>query len=883
MGLNGVTRWFRRRPSDDEMREELESHVAMRAEHDGTDEAAARRRLGNVLQTREMMRRVWIAELWDTVRQDARFTGRALSRSPGFAAAAVVTVALGVGLNTGIFSVLNGVLFRGLPAPDAHELVSVYQTIEGGADRTGQDFLGFFSTSEYRTYRDGTRTLSGILGHTEPWEATLGGEAPQDVNGLLVTCNYFDVLGQPPVIGRGPTADECDAGADPVVVLGHELWATTFGTDRAIVGRTVDLNRQQLTVVGIASEGTYGGFLYNAAFFAPISAQPFLRPDQNIYENDQNSSLALVGRRQADVTLDRVRAELSVIAARIDQQEPGRSTTVIVERATPLVPPLLHGAALGAGAVVMTAFGLVLLLACANVANLLLARATARSREIAVRLSLGASRARVVRQLLTESVLISSAGGLLGSVLALWSFQALVAFALPSFTPAGIPPPALDSSPDVRVLSFALALAFGTGILFGLAPALHVSKPELHSMMKHDSPGVGRSRRGSRLQGTLVGVQVTVCMVLMIGAGLLLRGLYATQTVDPGFAYRDVAYASYDLESAGYSPDEAAVFQRRLKDLANALPGVDASAYAVREPLSSGRTQATIRLPGQDRNEVQRAELNAVTPAYFSLIGIPIVRGRTFTDAELANDATVTIVSETTAGNYWPGQDPVGQTLLQRTGPDQEISLQVIGVARDAQVTLLGQIDPYYVYLPATPRWGDLELLFRSRSDFGSTASGIRAAVRALDPGVAVRVSPLEANLEYWRNLSGSVTALAASLGLLALVLASVGIYGVVSYFVNRRFREIGIRMALGARSSDVLGLILRQTMRPVVAGALIGVAAAVAASRILSSVLFGVSPVDPIALGGGAVLVLCVALAAGLLAWRRGTRADPARTLHCE
>jgi predicted permease len=402
------------------------------------------------------------------------------------------------------------------------------------------------------------------------------------------------------------------------------------------------------------------------------------------------------------------------------------------------------------------------------------------------------------------------------------------------------------------VLSFTLALTFGTGILFGLAPALQVSKPELHTVMKQDSPGAGGSRRGGRLQGTLLGVQVAVCMVLVIGAGLLLRGLYATQTVAPGFVYREVAYASYDLESAGYDPEAAAVFQRRLIEQVGALPGVETAAYALREPLSSGRTPVTIRLPGQDENDWQPAELNAVTPGYFSLVGIPIARGRTFTDAELASEAPVAIVTDTTARNYWPGRDPIGQTLLWSFGPDQAVRLQVVGVAGDAQVTSLGRIEPYYVYVPAAPRWGDLELLLRSRADFASTASAVRAAVRTLDPGVAVRVSPLEANLEYWQNLSGSVTALAASLGALALVLASVGIYGVVSYSVSRRVREIGIRMALGAGARNVLGLILRQTMRPVV-------------------------------VGGAAFFVLGVALAAGVLAGRRATEADPVATLRYE
>ena len=876
MGLSRLTRWFRKPPSDDEMREELESHLAMRAEHDRTGETAARRRLGNLLQTREAMRRVWIPELWDTLAQDARYSARTLSRSPGFAAAAIITIALGVGLNTGIFSVLNGVLFRQLPVPDAHQLVSVYQAIDGVRDREGAGAFGLFSTSEYRAYRDRTQTLSGIVGHSDPTRTTLGGEAPLRILGALVTCNYFDVLRQPPSLGRGLTARDCDTGADPVVVLGHELWTTAFGADRAVVGRTVEMNRQRLTVVGVAAADTYGGFPYRTAYFAPISAQPLLLPNENAYGNDRNNWLLLLGRRADHASLGHVRAELGVIAAQIDRQQPGRKTTLTIERATPLSIPLFRNVASVAATVVMTAFGLVLLVACANVANLLLARASARSREMAVRLSLGASRGRVVRQLLTESVMIAIAGGAVGSVLALWSFQALVAFALPSISPEGIPPLVLDARPDIRVLSFTLALTLGTGILFGLAPALHASQSDLHAMMKQDPSG-GRRRGRGRLQGALVGVQVAVCMVLVIEAGLLTRGVWATQTIDPGFVHRDVTYASYDLAGAGYDAREAAVFQRRLMEQVGGLAGVEAVAFAAREPLSSGTSSAMIRLPGQDVNQARLTALNIVTPGYFSLIGTPIVRGRTFTDVELATDAPVAVVTETTARNYWPGLDPIGRTLVNDAGT----AFQVVGVSKDAQVTSLGEIDASYVYRPAAPRvLPRLVLMVRSRADFGSTSSGIRAAVQALDRGVAIRVSPLDANLEYWQTLAGGVAALAASLGTLALVLAAVGIYGVVSFFVRRRFREIGIRMALGARSRDVLGLIVRQTMRPVVVGAAIGVVAAAAVSGVLSSLLFGVSPVDPAGLGGAALFVLGVALVAGVLAGRPALGSDPLSSL---
>jgi putative ABC transport system permease protein len=804
---------------------------------------------------------------------DLRYAIRSLGRTPGFAVAAIVTIALGVGVNTGIFSVINAVLFRDLPAPDAHELVSINQTIEGVPDRVGAVGLGLFSTAEYETYRDRSQTLSGITGHSDPTGAILGGEAQQQTQGLLVTCDYFDVLEQASAIGRALSEQDCSTGADPVVVLGYEVWTATFAADPAIVGRTVELNRQLFTVVGVAREGTYGG-MFRAAFFAPVSAEPLLLPNEGRYENDRLSWLFLVGRRNG-VGTDEVRAELRVIAAQIDLEQPGRVTTLTVGRAKPLtIPPFVRDAALGAAAVIMTAFGLVLLIACANVANLLLARGTTKSREFAVRLSLGASRAHVIRQLLMESLLLSIVGGALGSMLALWSFQALLAFAMPAILPVGLPLLAIDASFDIRVLTVTLALTLGTGVLFGLAPALHASKTDLHSVMKQDSAG-GGSRSSGRLQAMLVGAQVALCMALMIGAGLLLRGLHSAQTLDPGFASSDVTVLSYDyVEDTGHAEDPA--FWQRLMAEIRALPGVEAAAYAMREPLGDDFARTAVRLPTQGENELRIAELNFVNPGYFSVIDLPIVLGRTFTDTELANDARVAIVSEATARNLWGGADPIGQTLMWRTR-DQEIELRIVGVVGDAQLSSLGQIDPYYVYRPV--RSSD-KLLVKSSMDFASTAAAIRTVVRELDPGLPAPVYPLDANLDRWRSISGLVTTLAASLGGLALVLAAVGIYGVVSYFVGRRFREIGIRMALGAGAPSVYRLILRRTMRPVAVGAAIGVALAVAVSGILSGVLFGVSPVDPLGLSGATLFVLGVALVSGAWAARRATRVDPMVTL---
>ena len=883
-----MSRWLRRlaylfRQSryETELREEIEAHRALRAAHlerEGLTSLeagdASRRAIGNVLLAREDVREIWLGS-WATWWQDVRYGVRTFRRSPTFTAVAVVTLALGIGVNAGVFTVLNGALFRDLPAPAANELVSISQTVQGVKDLIGQDT---FTTSEYRAYRDRANTFSGVLAiGNATGETTLGGDSPQKVYGALVSCNYFDVLRQPPAVGR-PLADrDCEAGAEPVVVLGHDLWKTAFSANSDIVGRTIQLNRRLFTVVGVAAEGTYQGAL-KLGYFAPINAGRLLAAGDSRYENDKFLWLVLVGRQRDGVGLEQVRAELAVIAAQIDRQQPGRSTTLTIDRAKQLtVPPSLRGAATGTAAVLMGAFGFILLIACANVANLFLARGASRSQEMGIRLSLGASRARVVRQLMTESMLISVAGGLLGSVLAVWSFQWLVALAVPALVPPELPmSPAWDLSPNVRVLSFAVVLTFGTGMLFGLAPALHVSSSNPHAFARQDSAGAGSSRRGGRMRATLVGVQVALCMVLMIAAGLLLRGLYATYTIDLGFEYRDVAVVS--LESAAdLSPEEFEALRERLIARVEAMSGVDAVASADQDPLGDDFAPVAIRLPGEDERAARHGEAFTVTARYFSVLGLPIVRGRAFTDADVRGAQTgarPTIVSEATARNLWPGHDPIGRLMSS-----QNDTLQVVGVAADAQVNAIGYVDPYQIYVPGA---GSV-LLIKSRNDFAPTAAGIRGIVRSLDPSLVLTVLPLSANLGWWRGISGTVTSLAGGLGVLALVLATVGVYGVVSYSVTGRYREIGVRLALGATASNLLGMILRQTMRPVVVGAVIGVAAASALSRVLSSVLFGVSPVDPVGLGGGALVVLGLALAAGLVAARPATCADPTTTLRYE
>jgi predicted permease len=816
--------------------------------------------------------------LWNLF-SDFRHAARTLAMNLGFAAAAILAIAVGIGINTGLFSLLNGLAFRDLPVDDSRELVTVHQIFEGEPVRSVNGSRSMFSVAEYRAYRDATETLSGLMGYTMSWTVTLGGESPREVAGGLVTCNFFAVLDLAPALGSG-LPDDCDRpGSERVVVLGHDLWRTAFGADPAIVGRTVELNRQELVVVGVTPEGFAGIDLQKTSFYVPIAAQPLLRPDRAFVTDEHLSWLTLVGRRSPGTSIAQVRAELAVVAARIDAAQPGRTTRLVIERANRFSMVVERTIVLGVAGIVMAAFGLVLLVACANVANLLLARGAARGREVAMRVALGASRWRLIQQVLAESVLISLLGGALGCVLAFLLYRTLPPLLLSSL-PAEARLFSIDASPDLTVLAFALALSLATGLVFGLVPALHASRPDLSSVLKQDSAGGGRRDKWSR--GALMTIQVAVCMVLIGCASLLLRGLYAAQTVDPGFTYDGIAVASFDLPGSGYDEERATLFQRQLMERAAGLPGVTSVAQARQTPLEPGRHGGVLRLPGND--ELFDFDLNYVSADYFSLVDIPVVLGRAFTEADLTDTSSVVIVPGATARRYWPGENPLGKTLLLPIGPAENVPLEVVGVTADADILQIAQAATSYAYFPAAPRTqAALNLLVRSDADFATVAAGIRAAALDLDAGLVVRVNPLTDNLGFWQGVSRLVATLSAALGFTALALAAIGVYGVVGYAVNRRMREMGIRLALGARPRDVLALMLLQTMRPVAWGMLLGLVACVGVSRLIASLLFGVSALDPLAFGGAAAFVLGAALLAGLLPARRATRVDPTTTLRYE
>jgi macrolide transport system ATP-binding/permease protein len=808
--------------------------------------------------------------------RDIRYTLRTLRLNPGFAVAAAAPIALGIGINTGVFTILYNLAMRPHPVPGARELVSVHQEFQGVKGRQVHGARMMFSAPEYRIYRDSTKTLSGITAYSSEWTVTIGDRFPREVEGDLVACNYFDVLQVRPAIGTGFTAAHCEPNNPvPAVVLSHALWTHVLGADPDIVRQTITLNGQAVAVAGVAPEGFEGIGLTKAAFFAPLTLQPLFHPERNFLDDPQMSWLTLIGRRVQD--LRQVRAELAVIAGQIDGMQPGRRTSLIVEPANALALPVARRGFLGMAAIAMAAFSLVLLIACANVANVLLARAANRTKEIAIRLSVGARRGRLIQQLLIESLIIAIAGGIAGPVLAWWSFRTLLSPLLATL-PGSISLIRMDAQPNLIALGFASGLTIVTALVCGMAPALRASRQDLHTVMKRDSADA-TSWSGGILRGSLITIQIAVCMVLLVAAGLLTRGLHAVQTVNPGFDYRNVTMVSFDMRGPGYTDVKVAAFRQQAVERFRALPGVTV-AEAGKMPWSPGRMVSTFRLP--DRNDTFEVDVNAVSAEFFGVIGIPIVRGRTFTAAEIAGTSRAAIVTEATARRYWPGRDPIGRSIFM--GGSSAERVEIVGVARDAQISHASETASSYMYFPANqPAQRRLGLLVRSDTEFAALARSIQTVSRELDAGLMPRVSPLEANLEIWRTGSRVIAGVSGSLGLLALVLASVGVYGVVSYVVTRRRREVGIRMTLGATAGDVRWLILRQTLRPVAAGLALGAAGAAASSQLLKTLLFGISPFDPVAFIAAALFLLGVATMAGVLPMRRALKVDPMVALRYE
>jgi predicted permease len=817
--------------------------------------------------------------------QDVRYAVRQIARAPGFAVVAVLTLALGIGANTALFTLGNSILLRPRPGVrDAERLVWISPlSIYNGRAMS-------MSYPDYRVYRDELREVFRDVAAIDDVWLSIGGDGaePARVRGQFVSANFFETVGAPIVLGRGFTADDERArGASPVAVMSHHFWERRYGGDPSVIGRQIVVNGKRLTVVGVAARAFNGPDHQDEwrALWIPLAMMPTLRPNAGAdwLTSTGVSYLRVLGRLHPDVSPARADAAVATIAARLwradSTNREAKTGRAFAARSglSPGKDPELVPVTVLAGAVT----GVVLLIACANVSNLLLGRAVSRRREMAVRVAIGASRGRVVWQLLTESMVLGVVASGLALLVAVWGAHVIVTTMIP------LP---LELAPDARVFGFSIAVAVVATALFGLVPALHATRSDVASVLKDGAPG--SSRRRARLQSGFVIAQVSLSLVLLVTAGLFLRSLQKAQAIDVGFdASQQVLALSFDLRMQGYDEDRDRAFVHALGGRVRGLPSVESVALASQVPMSSRLVFGDIVLEEQRAESVtrgrenrQRALFNSVTPGFFRTVGLPLVRGRDFDDRDVAGAPGVAIVSEQLAKQLWPRADPLGKRLSMN-GEDGPY-LSVVGVSREALVAGIRERTSSTVYVPRAQNreMTDLTLLVRAKGDASQLAGAVRSEARSLDPNLPVYgVQTLAQYRRAHMAESRSGSTLLGIFGGLALILASIGVYGVLAFAVSQRTREIGVRMALGARQGEVVRLFLREGVRRTLLGIGIGLALSFAVARLLASVFLGVTPGDAVAFGSVAALLLVVATVACWLPARRAARVNPIEALRYE
>ncbi|HEX6973326.1 MAG TPA: ABC transporter permease, partial [Vicinamibacterales bacterium] len=813
---------------------------------------------------------------------DLRYGLRMLAKSRGFTAVAALSLALGIGANTAIFSIVNAVLLKPLPVREPERLASVFVT-----DQRNPGNLPL-SDFNFRDLRDQNQVFDGMAAFNFAQVNRAAGSESEQVQAQVVTANYFSVLGVQPALGRGFLPDE-DQRAVPVVVLSHGFWERSLGKDPAIVGKTITLNRTPFTIVGVAPSGFTGVFLgAGPALWVPTAMHDVVQPGFTFYNQRRGSFLFTFGRLKPGVTVEQARANVAAIFAQLEQAYPndnkGRSAGAVSLLDARLNPNGQGGAqVVQISAILMTVVGIVLLIACANIANLLLARATKRRREIAIRLALGAKRARLVRQLLTESVLLSIIGATLGVLLAYWSVDAIAAARLPLPLPVGE-----GLALDGRVLAFTATLAIATGLLFGIAPAIQASRPDVVPVLKNESVPTGAVRTGAmrffNLRQALVVVQVALSLVALLAAGLFLRSLRSAQQIDPGFQTKGVLILTFNLGREGYTPDRGQLFYQQVVERVSGVPGVKAAAIAQNPPFAGGflRTVLPEGLDSTTRDRIL-VQVNPTSIGYFDTVNIPLVGGRDFTTADAPGAPQTAIVNETMAERFWPGEDPIGKRF--KFIGETEFTT-IVGVARNAKYNGLGEQPIPFIYEPLrqvyTPA-GTLHV--RTDGNAAALIPALRRAVQEIDPTIAVfNIRTLEDQVALSLGPLRVNVIMLGVFGALALVLASIGLYGVASYAVTQRTREIGVRMALGAQPSNVLGLVLGNGLILAGAGLVAGLGVSLALSRVVPpDLLPNVSARDPLTFAVTSLLLAFVAAVASYIPARRATRIDPLLALRAE
>ncbi|MFY9556005.1 MAG: ABC transporter permease [Blastocatellia bacterium] len=812
-----------------------------------------------------------------TVLQDLRYGTRMLLKRPGLTLIAVVTLGLGIGANTAIFSLVNTVLLRPLPVDQPEQLVSL-----NSESPTGDNTVPTFSYPNYCDYRDRNEVCSGLLCYRFSPISLSNNGVNERMWTYLVSGNYFDVLGVKPALGRFFTQDDDRApGAHPVAVITYNCWQKRFGGAPETVGKNVIVNGRSFSIIGIAQKGFQGSEIsYVPEMWFPIMMLAQIEPGNDYLEDRDSANLFVQGRLKPGVKMSEAEASLKTIAAQLSREHPNENENKTVALSPPgLFGAFMRGPIVGFAGVLMAVVGLVLLLACTNLANLLLARATERRKEIAIRLAIGANRSRLIRQLLTESVLLAAWGGALGLGLAYWLVDAMMAFKPPLDIPLST-----ELHIDYRVLLFTAAVSVVTGVVFGLLPALQATNPDLVPALK-DETSIGGYRR-SWLRNGLVVFQVSLSLLLLICAGLVLRGLQRAQLLSPGFVAQHAIEMSFDLSLQGYDGPRSKEFKRQLVERARAVPGVEYAGISNFVPLSMNINNNSILVEGapQERGaNIPQAMTSGASPGFVPALGAELLPGRDFTEQDGDTRPRAAVINETFARRFWPGQSAVGKrfSLESLTGP----WVEVVGVIRDGKYFSLSEDPTPFVFLSLRPENGSyLTLVVRTASDPASVAGALRAEFKQLDPNLPVYgVKTMTEHMALPLFPARVAATLLGSFGLLALILAAIGIFGVMSYAVSQRTREIGIRMALGADSGGIFRLVVGHGLKLILLGLGIGLASAFAGTRLMSSLLYGVSATDSVTFALIALLLTGVAVLACYLPARRATKVDPMIALRYE
>jgi predicted permease len=815
----------------------------------------------------------------ETLIADLRYAVRRLSQRPGFALIAILTIALGVGANSAIFSVVNAILLRPLPVESPDELVEIYSQ-EGDEEPITHAY------PDYLDIRVRDDLFSGVTAYTVDFFSVELGTEPEVTLGESVSADYFEVLGVPAAMGRAFISGEDDApGAPAVAVISHAMWQRRFASDPAVLGRTLRVRGQTVEIIGVMPpkfKGLLVGF--SSELWMPLTSnQSFAAGDD--LRNRGSRWLMMKGRLRPGVTPDQAQAGLDVLAGQLAAAYPETNADPL--RRFPVIPtndvrlhPMVDRALVPVAALLMTVVGLLLLIVCTNLANLLLARALGRRKEIAVRLAIGAGRWRLIRQLLTESVLLAVLGGALGLLVAWGTVELLVRFQPPVFVRLS-----LDLGIDGRVLAFTFLVSVLAGVFFGLAPALQATRPQLTPALKNELEAVTRKYRTFGLRGSLVIVQVAVSLVLLIGAGLFVRSLIGAQRIDPGFereraAIMTIAPTLADTDTAGVRN-----LYTELRERALGLPGVEAATLASRLPLGVSVNINELYVEGVDtpEDEAPSIDVTVVSPGYFETMGVPLLQGRDFVDGDDATSPLVVIIDEAAAQRFWPGENPIGKRL--RLGGPEGPQRAIVAVAQTTKVRTLGEQPRPYLYVPLAQRHrGIISLVVRTAGDPAATLPLLRREGLLLDeslPIMELKTMKQHLGIMLFAPRVGGI--LLGVFGGLAILLATIGLYGVVSYAAAQRTREVGIRVALGARPGDVVRLVIGQGMVMVGVGAVIGLVLAFAGARPLGSFLYGIRPWDPSTFLGITLLLVGVAFVATMVPAMRAARLDPTVALRRE